>query len=282
MPETITDVLSSEPTESVSAASTAMSRFMNGLTAERLITAAALVFASIVVVKLLMIVGRKLLGKLPIEKHLHNSILSFLRFILIFIAVLLTAGTLGIDTSSLLTILAVAALAVMLSIQNTLSDIVAAITIFFAKPIHVGDYIHTGEHFGRVDTVGLLYTRILTLEGHFVYIPNKIITSGTIKNYTDNGNCCVEIAVDIDYQFAPNDVKATLLRAANVPNLIESKPPEVLLSSYEASAMRFILRAFTTQEHYRATHYLLMERVKTCLDEDGITIAYPHVVVHQP
>lgn len=276
--ETITEVLTSESPETVSAATNAMSSFVSNLTLERILYAVGLIVASVIVVKILMAVFRKLLGKLPVESHLHNSILSFLRFVLVFLAILLISGTLGIDTSSLLTILGVAALAIAFSIQNTLADVVSAITIFFAKPIRVGDYIHTGEHFGRVDTIGLLYTRILTLEGHFVYIPNKIITSGAIKNYTDNGNCCVEIKVGIDYSYAPAEVKAALERAAEVPNLVA--PSEVLVYSYDDSSIAYILRVFTTQEFYRGTYFLLMERVKQTLDANGISIAYPQIVVH--
>lgn len=280
MNQVVTEALTGENAESVTAASSAMSRFLASLSASKVITLLLLFIGCILAVRLILFAEKKLLGKSRIGSHLHNAIVSGTRLVLVFIVILLLAGTLGIDTSSLLTLFGVAALAVSLSLQDMLGNLASAITLLFGNAVHVGDYIDVDGIYGRVDLIGLFSTKIVTLEGHSVFIPNHKMTSTVVANYTENGKCSVEIRVSAGFSHGAGDVKRALVLAADVPHLLPDMPVETFLISYNANDITYLLRVWTTQEHYRETYHLLMERVKLAFDECGVQMSYPHVVVH--
>ena len=114
--------------------------FFSKLTLEKLLYAAVLLVLCAVLIRLIL----KAADKLFAHSKLDHTIFGFLRTaakaILIFITTMLVAGTLGIDTSSLLAILSVAGLAVSLSVQSSLSNVASAMMILTAKPFRSGDY----------------------------------------------------------------------------------------------------------------------------------------------
>lgn len=58
-----------------------------------------------------------------------------------FLLVLMAAGSLGIDVTSIIALLSVAGLAVSLALQNTLSNLAGGIMLLVTKPFQVGDYV---------------------------------------------------------------------------------------------------------------------------------------------
>ena len=135
-----------------------MQSFFSKLTLEKLLYAAVLLVLCAVLIKLIL----KAAAAVSHSK-LDHTIFGFLRTtakaILIFIAVMLVAGTLGVDTSSLLAILSVAGLAVSLSMQTALSNVAGALMILTAKPFRAGDYVQIGDKAGTVLTISTVYTQ---------------------------------------------------------------------------------------------------------------------------
>ena len=92
--------------------------FFSKLTLQKLLYAAVLLVLCAVLIKLILKAADKLFSHSKLDHTIFGFLRTTAKAILILIAVMLVAGTLGIDTSSLLAILSVAGLAVSLSMQT--------------------------------------------------------------------------------------------------------------------------------------------------------------------
>ncbi len=100
------------------------------------------------------------------------------------VGILLVLSNLGVNITSLIAGLGIGGIAVALAVQNILSDIFASFSIFVDKPFRVGDFIVLGpEEKGTVERIGVKNTRIRTLDGYQLIVPNRKITDANINNY---------------------------------------------------------------------------------------------------
>lgn len=115
------------------------------------------------------------------------SMLVFLskmgKFILWFIGLLLILSNLGYNITSLLAGLGIGGIAIALAVQSILSDIFSSFSIYLDKPFVVGDFIVVNDHSGTVKHIGVKTTRIKTLEGEELVVPNKLLIETNIQNY---------------------------------------------------------------------------------------------------
>jgi len=106
-----------------------------------------------------------------------------LRLTIAIIAILLIAeNILGTSIKSLLMGAGVGGIAIALAAKDTIANFFGSVTIFTDRPFQMGEMVKIGEHCGPVEEVGFRSTRVRTLEGHLVTIPNSLITSSTVEN----------------------------------------------------------------------------------------------------
>lgn len=250
------------------------------LTLEKVLYTLVLFLVCCLLVKLLMRATSRILERSRLDKRLHTAIRSAVKTVLVFIAVIVLAEAIGINTSSLLAILSVAGLAVSLSIQDSLSNLASAIMILTAKPFKIGDFIEVKGKSGTVEQTGIIYTIILTPDNQRIHIPNSQITSNEITNFTAVGKRRAEIVVSASYDAPVEAVKAALLQAAAHPKLLPDEPVFARVSKYADSAVEYTLRFWTKPEDFWDTYYDVLEACKRAFDDAGIEMTYPHLNVH--
>jgi MscS family membrane protein len=132
----------------------------------------------------------------------------------IIIGILTTAQHLGMPVTSVLAGLGVGGVAVALAAQNSLANIFGSIVILTDRPFRVGDRIQVGDIDGSVETIGLRSTRIRTLEGHLVTMPNKTVADSNIINVSLRPNIRQLMTVSLTYDTTPEKMKdaVTMLR----------------------------------------------------------------------
>lgn len=108
-------------------------------------------------------VGRSM-EKAGLEVTLRKFLDALLYAVLIGLLVFMVAEELGIKSSSLVTIAGAVTLAMSLSLQNTMANFAGGVLVLFLKPFKAGDYIVTKDGEGTVESIGLVYTTLLTIE----------------------------------------------------------------------------------------------------------------------
>lgn len=246
----------------------------------KIIAAAILLVVCVVFIKILMRLTSRVLERSRLEKSAHGFIRTMVRLVLVFIAIMLIAGTLGVDTSSLLAIFSIAGLAISLSVQNALSNTISAVMLLTSKPYKVGDYIAVSGMEGTVREIGILYTRLVTLDGRDIRIPNSQVLAGSITNYSSEENRRVVLTISAGYDADIETVKAALRRAAQDDRVLPNEPVFARVSKYADSCIEYTLRFLVRSADYWPVYFDVLENVKRVFDEAGIQMTYPHINVH--
>jgi small-conductance mechanosensitive channel len=120
-------------------------------------------------------------------KNVSNHILYILKrsiqVVVYIFALLIILGILGVELSSVVVGLGVGGIAIALALQVILSDAISAFSIYFDRPFEIGDFVMFGDYSGTVTKIGIKSTRLKLLQGEELVIPNKELTSKSVRNF---------------------------------------------------------------------------------------------------
>jgi len=103
-------------------------------------------------------------------------------FIVVVAALFIADNILEQDVGTILAAAGIGGLAFALAAKDTLANFFGSITIFADRPFQVGERVKVGDYDGPIEEVGLRSTRIRTLTGHQVSVPNSIIANDMVEN----------------------------------------------------------------------------------------------------
>ncbi len=114
-------------------------------------------------------------------------------------AILLVLSNLGYNINSLIAGLGVSGIVVAFAVQKIASDLFSSLSIYFDKPFTPGEFVKIGEDMGTVKQVGIRTTRIASLQGEEIVIPNSEIVSARVQNFGKMPRRRVPFAVGVTY-----------------------------------------------------------------------------------
>lgn len=191
-------------------------------------------------------------------------------------------GAVGVETTSLVAVLASAGLAVGLALQGSLSSFASGVMILLFRPFELGDVITAGGHTGGVVDIGLFATTLHTPSNEKIILPNSAVTGGSIVNITTLGTRRVSVAVGVAYGASVSEVIGVLERAAKgVPNTLDDPGPGVAFTGLGASSLDFAVMVWGKSEDFLAISHDLRTAIYVELEGAGIDIPYNQIVVHQ-
>ena len=117
------------------------------------------------------------------DKEVIGLISKIFKISLWAVGVLLVLSNLGVNVTSVVAGLGIGGIAIALAVQNILGDVFASFSIFIDKPFEIGDYIVAGKESGTVQKIGIKTTRLKTLQGEELVVPNKDLTDARIQNF---------------------------------------------------------------------------------------------------
>lgn len=211
--------------------------------------------------------------------HLYPVIRKTLRGLLILGAVLLTADNLGFKVTSILAGLSIGGLALGLAAQDTVANVFGAVAIFLDRPFRIGDRIRVDTYDGVVEAIGLRSTRIRSLEGFLVTIPNKTMGNANITNVSARPTIRSLFNLGITYDTPPAKVQEALSILRQVfrahPNTADVL---ITFNEYAASALNLQIVHWWNNTDFRA--YLaglegMNLEIKEKFDRAGIGFAFP-------
>lgn len=234
------------------------------------------IFVSVIVNKIL----RKVTGKGKLDAVLEGFIRSAVRVLLWILTAVIVAESLGIPSTSLVAAFSVVGLALSLSVQSTLSNLFAGLTVLVTKPFVAGDYIETPDISGTVKSVTLFYTVLRTPDNKPVYVPNSDITKSRISNCSREAQRRLDMTFRAAFSNSTEQVKAALMKVIFGDERIFSDPaPQVIILSFENSSVKYGARVWVRNEDYWGVCFDLNEAVRSAFERDGITMAYEHLDV---
>ncbi len=202
------------------------------------------------------------------------------RLILLF-GFIIAIAQLGIEVAPLLAGLGIAGFVIGFALQDTLSNFASGMMILVYRPFDVGDVIEAGGVTGRVDTMNLVATMVLTFDNQLLVVPNKQIWGGVIRNVTHQDTRRVDMKFGIGY--SDNIQKAEqLLRdiVTDCEKVLKDPEPVIHLHELGDSSLNFIVRPWSKTAEYWDVYWHVTREVKRRFDEEGISIPFPQRDVH--
>ena len=264
-----------------------MSTFFAAITAFFSTVLAGSVFPAIIItalgilaIRLLMKLVTTTLKRSKLEEAAHSLIKSLLRVVLYVLLGLIVADKLGIDVTGVVALASVLTLAVSLSVQNALTNVIGGFTLLYTKPFAIGDFVEVAGKSGTVNTIGLTYTKLATTDNKIISIPNSAVVAAEIVNYTVSGTRRVDVEVCASYTAPMERVLEALQEAGAVTTVLENRLPFAAVKGYEDSAIRYLLQVWCKTEDYWTTLCQVNQNIKAVFDAKGIEMTYPHLNVH--
>jgi small conductance mechanosensitive channel len=234
----------------------------------------------ILAIRIVLRIVKAALNKSKLEKAAHKLICSVIKVALLLMLGLVVASKLGIDITGVVALASVLTLAISLSVQNALTNLIGGFTLLNTKPFSSGDYVEIAGQSGTVQEIGLTYTKLTTPDNKTISIPNSSVVAAEIVNYTVAGTRRVDVAVSASYDAPVDKVLEALLEAGTVDGILPDKEPFSAVTSYGDHAINYTLRVWCNTADYWNTLCTVNKKVKDVFDAKGIEMTYPHLNVH--
>jgi small conductance mechanosensitive channel len=223
----------------------------------------------------------KLLRKNDIDATLVNFLTNLTYYSLLVLVVVAAAGKLGINTTSFLTIIGAAGLAVGLALKDSLSNFAAGVMLVLFRPFTIGDVVSTAGITAKVEDINIFNTHFCTPDNQLIIVPNGKIINDIITNINIKSTRRVDMTVGISYSDDIAKTKEILEKLAREDSrVLEDPAPAIMVAELADSSVNLYFRPWVKTEDYWSVKFDMTERIKNSLDEAGISIPFPQQDVH--
>jgi small conductance mechanosensitive channel len=231
--------------------------------------------------KLLVAWLRRILARASVEKTLAGFLSSII-YIALMAAVVLTAlGALGVNTTSFLAIVGAAGLAIGLALKDSLGNFAAGVMLIFFRPFKAGDFVEAGGTSGTVQHVRIFNTELKTPDNRVVIVPNSLIYSDVITNYSAEATRRIDLVIGIGYGDNISEAKRLIEGVLAADERVLKEPaPVLLVLELNESSVDIAVRPWVKIADYWTVRGDLLERIKVTLEDNGLSIPFPQRDVH--
>lgn len=263
----------------------AMGKVANSLVdfAFKLLIAIAVFYIGRFIIRKLITFVRNLMESRHVDLSLATFVRSFLQIVLYFILIVTIVGILGIETSSFLALFASAGVAIGMALSGTLQNFAGGVLILLLKPYKVGEYIETQGYAGTVNEIQMFHTVITTPDNKTILIPNGVLSTSSINNYTRQPLRRVDWSIGISYGDSIRNAKDAILSILDSdPRVMkeEGRLPFVGITELADSSVNLAVRAWVHSDDYWTLYFDMYDRFYTELPGRNVNFPFPQLDVH--
>ncbi|MBQ7771982.1 MAG: mechanosensitive ion channel [Bacteroidales bacterium] len=220
------------------------------------------------------------------RKNTDPAIASFTQSIvsiaLTIVLIIVTIGTLGVDTTSFAALLAGGGMAIGMALNGTVQNFAGGIMILIFKPFKAGDFIEALGYSGTVSEVTITSTKLTTVDNRVIIVPNGSLSNGIINNFSKQTMRRVDLTVDVEYGSSSEGTKALLMKIINSDSRILTTPAEpfVALNALKDSSVQFVIRVWVNASDYWGVYFDTLDKIYNELPKNGIRFPFPQLDVN--
>ena len=240
----------------------------------------AIFVIGIVLVKLLINVTRRILGKTKMEKITQQFLMTTLKLILYLVFILVLLSTIGIEVGGIITALSAAVLAIGMALQSIISNVANGIVIVATSMFKKGDFITVDEQSGSIVDINFLFTTIKTPDNRKITIPNSTIVNNSTVNAGAHPTRRLDFTFSVAYETDVEFVKKIVLDVLNCNGKIHLDPaPFCRLKALNANGLDIFANCWCDAEDYWDVYYYVIETVYNEFKKNKIKIPYSQIEV---
>ena len=217
-----------------------------------------------------------LLERTKVDKTAARFVQTALKYSVLIIGVVTALSAIGVDTASVIASLGIAGLTIGFAARDALSNIISGLFIFWDRPFVLGDLIEVNDHYGRVDDITLRSTRVVTVDGKMLAIPNSVMVNTTVASYTNFPNLRLDVEVTVGVAENIGRVRRLLLDLVeNDPDYLATPSPQVVVTQLNDYNVVLELRVWLKDERQHIPkRFSLREAMYHVLNEAGVDMPF--------
>ncbi|MCB9649730.1 MAG: mechanosensitive ion channel family protein [Deltaproteobacteria bacterium] len=175
-------------------------------------------------------VARAVLARAHTDETAAAFMQAVLKYALFTVGAVSALGQLGVDTGALLASLGVAGLTVGFAAKDALSNLISGIFIFWDRPFVIGDLVEISGMYGRIDLITMRSTRVVTVDGKMLAIPNSVVVNSIVASYTNFPHLRIDVPLTVGLAEDYDRVTAVLMEVARAyPLAMQTPAPQVVM-----------------------------------------------------
>lgn len=213
------------------------------------------------------------------DAQLLPILMTSFTVIIWIIGIIVGLDNLNFDIGAMLAGMGIGGLALALAAQDIVKNIFGGIMIFLDKPFSLGERIIINEFDGVVERVGLRSTRVRTLEGRLVTIPNSQFNDNAITNIVSEPTRRVVMDLGLTYDTPPEKIE---LARAILKQIVDERKDvlsdETLISFLLFGEFNLVIK-FMYYIHAGNDYFVIQNDVNVQIlkrfNENGLEFAFP-------
>ena len=225
-------------------------------------------------------IEKRLKGK-NIDKTIADFSVNIGKITLKVILVISLATYIGIPTTSFVAILGAMSFAIGLALQGSFQNFAGGVLIIILRPFKIDDLIDVNSNLGIVNSIGIFYTKLMTLDNKLVVVPNSMIINNTLTNYSNNKVRRIEVTVGVAYGTDVDYVKKVIREIVNENEMLLKEPQPIIgLADFASSSINFDIKVYVKTPDFLLARYRLREDIKRVFNKKNIEFPFPHMDVN--
>ena len=179
----------------------------------------------------------RIISKTKSDGAVASFIISMIVAIVDIVIIILALAIMGLNTASILTVIATGGVAIGLALKDSLGNIASGIIIIINKPFKKGDYIIVSGVEGKVNKINLFNTLLTTWDNKVVVVPNSVAVNNPIINCDTASTRRVDIEIGFDYGVDIEKAREIISKIIELDERVSiEKPYQIVLSQFKESA----------------------------------------------
>ncbi|MCH5195458.1 MAG: mechanosensitive ion channel family protein [Oscillospiraceae bacterium] len=235
----------------------------------------------LILTKLCVKLMSKGLSKTKLELTVVKFTTQITKIVLYVLLLTIVLSLLGIPSTSVITVIGTAGVAIGLALQNSLSNVAGGFILMLTKPFKIGDYIVTNGVEGFVTHISIMHTRLDSVTNQAIFVPNGLAVNATIINNSGNDTRRVDLSLSISYNndfYIAQKVIKDIIEAHELVD--KTKPIDVRMMGHGESAIIITARSWCNTGDYWTVYFDLTEQIRAAFIENDIEIPYNQLDVH--
>ena len=236
----------------------------------------------IIIIKIIMTVLRKVLGKTRMERIAQQFICTAVKFCLWLVLILILLSQIGIQISGILTAISALILAVGMALESNMANLANGIVIVSNHMFKKGDYIIVDGVEGNITDINFLFTTLLTSDNKKITLPNSTIVNSSVTNLGANAKRRVDFTFSVAYESDVELVKKLVTDVMKSDGRVYLDPaPFCRLKTMNASSLDFSANCWCDNEDYWDVYYYVMEWVYNEFKRNKVSVPYNQLEVRE-
>ncbi len=215
------------------------------------------------------------------SRLLEEFLVKSVRWVVMAIGLIIALAALEVSIGPLLAVVGAAGFVIAFALQDSLSNFASGLMILFFQPFDEGDVIDAGGVSGKVQSLNLVSTTILTFDNKRMIVPNNKVWNDVITNATGVRERRVDMEFGIGYNDDIDKAHEILVDIiTSHPKVLKEPEPVIRVHALADSSVNFIARPWSQTADYWEVYWDVTRKVKQRFDEQGIGIPFPQRDVH--